>query len=124
MRLTIKQTITHILADKGLLALAVAIVVMGIGYCLFVLSAIHPRDIQVATHYTAFGPTQIYKEKWYYLFNFVVFGLAMTLLHIGVMAKLIALDRLQLAKMFGWLTIFTFILVIIITNSILTIAAL
>jgi len=43
----------------------VVLVLMGLAYCIYVGVSLRPSDLQVAVHYTAFGPTGFYREKWY-----------------------------------------------------------
>lgn len=102
----------------------VTIILLGIAYCIYLGLSIKPRDLQVAIQYTSFGPTNLYKEKWYYLFSFIIFGLFILISHIVIIIKMLESGRRQLAIMFGYLTILVLVIAIIITRSVLGIAAL
>lgn len=60
---------------------------------LYAFFTIESRDIQVITQYSAFGEAQFYKEKWYYLYTFVGFGLVTAVVTSGLMAKLYSLEK-------------------------------
>lgn len=91
-------------------------------YCIYVSVSLRPSDLQVAVHYTAFGVTSFYKEKWYYLLSFVVFGLILAIVHSIIIIKLYVQERRQIALLFTWLSILILLITWIIAHSILKVA--
>jgi hypothetical protein len=124
MKTRIKDIIALIRSDRTLLGLLSAITFIAVGYCLYIGLSIHARDIQVAIQYTAFGPTNVYREQWYYLITLIVFGIAIAVIHSILMVKLLHLGRRQSAIFLGCVTILLQVLTIIYSGSILAMAAL
>lgn len=124
MKKRARELFQVIRTDSVVTTLMVTIILLGIAYCIYLGLSIKPRDLQVAIQYTSFGPTNLYKEKWYYLFSFIIFGLFILISHIVIIIKMLESGRRQLAIMFGYLTILVLVIAIIITRSVLGIAAL
>src|SRR5665648_490129 len=93
-----------------------------LAYVLYVAFSLQPVSLQVATHYSAFGETHFYRNKWYYLISFAVFGVMVAVAHISIMVKLISLQMRPLGIAFGWLSILTLIIAAVIAHSVLDIA--
>lgn len=86
---------------------------------LLVMSAGHIRfsELQVPVRYTSFGITNFYREQWFYQFTFVVFGIAVYLMHALVGSKLYQKKGRTFAVGFQWLS------VVILAITIMMIAA-
>ena len=82
--------------------------------------SLSPTDSQIATHYTAYGLSHLYRNQWFYLISFVGLGLVMAAVHIGILIKLQGMQQRSLAIAFGWLAVITTLIAVIITHSILT----
>lgn len=122
MRHIIQSTLTEIAADRVILMLVTAILIGGAGYIIYVAFNLNASDLQLATRYTSYGETHFYREKWWYLFNFVGFGLLFMLAHVGLMAKLLMIGLRQLAIAFAWLSLVVLIIMFVYTYSVLGIA--
>ena len=108
--------------DRSLLFLCGLLLLLGVLYAVFISISLSPTELQVATRYTAFGSTQYYRNEWFYLIGFVVFGLMMTVLHIGAVLKLKSRGMRPLAIAFGWLGVLLLGVLFFITLSVLGIA--
>jgi hypothetical protein len=97
-------------------------IVAALAYCIYVAVSLQPSDLQVAVHYTAFGGTSFYREKWYYLTSFIVFGLIIATVHTALILKLYTQERRQMAILFGWLSLLIIVIAWIVTSSVLGIA--
>ena len=106
--------------DRPVLLMALLITVLSIIYSVYVAFSLSPTDSQIATRYTAFGLSHLYRNQWFYLIGFVVFGLAMAVVHVGLILKLHSMQQRALAIAFGWLAVGITIIAAIITHSILT----
>lgn len=119
MKTIILTTVKLIIADRLVSALMVGLALLAILYSVYVGISLQPSDLQVAVHYTAFGETTFYREKWYYLLSFIVFALLVVVMHIVLAAKLYIDDRRQLAIFFLWLSILIVIIAWFLTHAVL-----
>jgi hypothetical protein len=93
-----------------------------LAYCLYVGVSLRPSDLQVAVHYSAFGETRFYREKWYYLLSFIMFGLILAVVHTALIVKMYVQERRQLALLFTYLSFGILLITWILTHSILNVA--
>ena len=110
------------LADRIVAAVILLFVLMSFVYCIYVGVSLHPSDLQVAVHYTAYGETSFYREKWYYLISFILFGLVVVSVHTVLIVKLFIQERRQIAILFAWLSIFLVVIMWFVTRAVLGIA--
>jgi hypothetical protein len=122
MKTNLFNTIKLVLADRPMTIILLAVLLASASYCLYVGFSLHANDLQVAVHYSAYGETSFYREKWYYLISFILFGVVIATIHTALILKFYALERRQLAIAFSFLTIFMIIIAAIITHSILQVA--
>ncbi len=99
-----------------------ALLLIGVAYSIYVGIALEPSDLQVATRYTAFSDAHFYRNKWYYLLSFIVFGLMVIGLHIALAVKLHGRDQRQLAVGLLSFTLLVLAITWILTRSVLQIA--
>lgn len=121
-----KDNIIHalklVLADRVVTVLLGGMILLAIVYAIYVGISLHPSDLQVAVHYTAFGETNYYREKWYYLLSFVGFGAIVAVLHSALAVKFYALEKRQLAIFFIWLSILLLVIAWFLTTAVLKVA--
>lgn len=122
MKSNLINSIKPILSDRFMIVLTGVFVLTALGYCVYVGVSLRPSDLQVAVHYTAFGETNFYREKWFYLINFIALGLIVAFVHSVVAFKVYIQGRRPLALLFLWLSIFLLIVAFLITRAILGIA--
>ena len=111
-----------ILADRLMTSLIVIFILLCGAYATYVVLSLHPSDLQVAVHYTAYGETSFYRDKWYYFITFVVFGAAVAIVHTILTAKLYVQGRRQIALVFLGLSFITLVIAWFVTWSILKVA--
>jgi hypothetical protein len=122
MKTEIKQAIKQVLSDRGMTALIIVFLLACIVYAIYVAALLRPSELQVAVHYTAFGDTNFYRERWYYLLSFVGFGLLLGVAHSILAVKLYLEERRQLAVLFLYLSLFLVVVAWFITRSVLSVA--
>lgn len=122
MKNNIIRSIKLILADRPITILLIGLVAASLLYCLYVGLSLRPSDLQVAVHYTAYGETNFYREKWYYLLSFIGFGLIVATLNTAIAIKLYVLERRQLALFFIWMSFLVLAIGWILTSSVLRVA--
>lgn len=108
--------------DRVFAGLMMGLIVLSIVFCVYVGLSVHASDVQVATHYTGFGETNYYRDHWYYLLSFVVFGIFVAVFNTAIAAKLFLLERPTLARAWLVLSISVIVIAAIIVHSILGIA--
>ena len=122
MKTSIFPPIKALLSDRLAAAAVIALIVACLAYCAYVGISLRPSDLQVAVHYTAYGTTNFYREKWYYLITFIVFGLLVASVHTALVVKLYAQGRRQIALLFAWLSLLLVAIAFLITHAVLRIA--
>lgn len=122
MKNNIIRAIKLIFADRPVLLLLAGLVLAAVVYCIYVGLSLRPSDLQVAVHYTAYGETNFYREKWYYLLSFIGFGLIMAIINSAIAVKLYVLERRQLAIFFIWISLLVLVIGWILTSAVLRVA--
>ena len=108
--------------DRTMTTLFVVLLLVTIGYVLYVALSLQPSDLQVATRYTAFGDTHFYRNKWYYLLTFIFFGIMVTTVHAALAVKLHARGQRSLSIALLAFTLLLLAVGWILTRSVLRIA--
>lgn len=114
-----------ILVEDRYVASLLAVLFVG---CLLLLAylaiAIRPSDLQVVVHYTSFGNTNFYRDKWYYLLSFGGFVVLFALLHSLMTYKLLQNKGRFVATAFLWLSIMLLVISAALFYQVLKIASL
>ncbi len=118
----IRDTTKAILADRAYLGLIIGIILVMVGYVLFVTTSIESRDIQIVTQYSAFGESHFYKSRWFYLYAFALLGVLAAVINIAIMGKLLRYERRSIGIGIGWLTLVFFVVAAAIAHSVLQLA--
>lgn len=122
MKHIIKTTFQEIASDRKMLALLSAVTVGALVYVAYVAISIQPSDLQLAIRYTSFGETQYYRDRWFYLLNFIGLGVLFLLAHLSIIAKLHVTGMKPLAYAFSWFSILMLVMMFIYTYLVLGIA--
>jgi len=96
------QSIKELVTNRYLTTLSILTVVLAAAFILYIFLTVHPSDLQLVTHYTAFGVTHLYRDQWFYLLSFVGFAVLVAFLHIAISIKLYITKGHPLAIMFAW----------------------
>jgi hypothetical protein len=122
MKLNLINSIKPILADRLMAVLIILLVLICLAYCIYVGVSLRPSDLQVAVHYSAYGETTFYRDKWYYLITFIAFGVLQAVMHTALIAKIYLQGRRQLALLFAWLSLFLVVITWFMTWAVLKVA--
>jgi hypothetical protein len=122
MKLNILKSIKPILDDRLTAVLIILFVLICLAYCMYVGLSLRPSDLQVAVHYSAYGETTFYRDKWYYLITFIVFGILQAVIHTTLIGKIYIQGRRQLALLFAWLSLLIIVITWFITWAVLGVA--
>lgn len=96
------QSIKELVTNRYLTTLSIVLVVLAAAFIVYILLTVRPSDLQLVTHYTAFGVTHLYRDQWFYLLSFVGFAVLVAFLHIALAIKMYVTKGHPLAIMFAW----------------------
>lgn len=122
MKIDVINTAKTILADRLTTVLLVVLILLCTAYTAYVILSLHPSDLQVAVHYTSFGETTFYRNKWYYLITFAVFGAMVGIMHTLLAVKVYMQGRREMALLFIGMSYLLMIVAWFITWSVLKVA--
>ena len=121
MKTAIQHSLKQLLADQYLLILSCALILLSIACAIYIGLMVKPSDLQLVSHYSAFGVTHLYRDLWFYLLSFGGFAFVAAVLHVIIGIKLMILKGHSLAILFVWLGIAVVLLSWIIAMSVLNI---
>lgn len=114
------QSIKQLLTNRYLTVLSGVTTFLALSLIIFILVRVHPSDLQLVTHYTAFGVTHLYRDQWFYLLNFIGFAVIVAFVNVAITIRIYLLKGHPLAVLFAWfgigLLIFTWIVALSIIN--------
>lgn len=90
--------------------LCASVVLLAIGLVFYIGFQVRPSELQLVSHYSAFGITHLYRDQWFYLLNFGLFGLFAAALHVILAVKILMLKGHSLAILFAWMGIIMIVL--------------
>lgn len=122
MKHTIIEYIKPVIRDSHALALMIAIVILTLILVIVAMINIHPTELQIVTHYSGFGVTNFYRDKWYYLINFIVFGVLLAVSHIAIGCKLYTEKSRSMSIGFLWLSVAVVLLTIFVMAALMNVA--
>lgn len=97
------NSIKQLFTSRYLATLSIILVVLAVAYTVYIAFSVRPSDLQLVTHYTAFGVTHLYRDQWWYLLSFAAFGVLVAFLHVALAIKIYEAKGRTLAIMFAWL---------------------
>ncbi len=124
MKERIASSIQQLFADRALLLVSLLFLVGCTGLIISLALSIHPSDLQIVVHYTSFGNTNFYRDKWYYLLGFILFVLLMAVVHMVLVCKILAQKGRDLAIAFAWLSVVLVFIAAVTFYQVLKIASL
>ncbi len=99
------QSTKELLTNRYLTVLSIIIVLLALSLSIYIGVKVHPSDLQLVTHYTAFGVTHLYRDQWFYLLSFIGFAVLTAFFHVAIAIKLYITKGHPLAIAFAWLGI-------------------
>lgn len=105
MNKIIKESFLKLVSDRYLLVLCSAVILVAVSFAIYIGVSVGPSDLQLVTHYSAFGVTHLFRDQWYYLLLLGVFGLGVATIHITLVTKLLVEKDRNIAILLAWLTV-------------------
>lgn len=121
MKKTIQESFTLLIASRYLLVLCSAILLLALSFVIYIGLNVRPSELQLVSHYSAFGVTHLYRDQWFYLLNFGVFGLFASIIHVIIAVKIFIVKGSSLAILFAWLGIVIILLAWITSFAVLNV---
>ena len=105
----LKDTITHsfkeLITNRYLTVLAAVTIILATAFVIYIGFVVRPSELQLVTHYTAYGVTHLYRDQWFYLLSFAAFGVLVAFMHIALAIKIYITKGHPLAISFLWMGI-------------------
>ena len=102
----LKDTITHsvkeLITNRYLTVLSSVTIILAIAFVIYIGIVVRPSELQLVTHYTAYGVTHLYRDQWFYLLSFGAFGILTALINVAISLKVYLTKGHPLAIMFAW----------------------
>lgn len=121
----LKDTITHsfkeLITNRYLTVLSVITVILAAAFVIYIGFVVRPSELQLVTHYTAYGVTHLYRDQWFYLLSFGGFAVIIALINIGMALKVFLTKGHPLAIMFAWFGIGIMVFAWLISFSIINV---
>jgi hypothetical protein len=114
----------QVIKDRYMIILLSALIVLALIFCIIVGLTIHASELQIVNHYTAFGTTNFYRSKWYYLLNFIGFGVMLMTINVALAGKLYVDKGRGFALAFVWFSLATLVIAAVLSHYILQVALL
>ncbi len=124
MRQRILSSLQTLLADRPVMLILALLLAGSAGLLLYLGFSIQPGELQVVVHYTSFGTTNFYRDKWYYLLSFSAFAIIMAVMHIALTYKVLIQKGHDMAVAFAWLGVALLVITASIAYQVLKIASL
>lgn len=121
MKKTIQHSLQFLVTDRYLLILCGVLILLALSFATYVGLSVHPSEIQLVSHYSAFGVTHLYRDQWYYLLAFGAFGLLIAAIHTIIAIKLLMVKGHSIAIMFVWLGIALIVLTWITSSAVINV---
>lgn len=96
------HSLKELVTNRYLTTLSIILVLLSAAFVVYILLAVRPSDLQLVTHYTAFGVTHLYRDQWFYLLTFAGFAVLVAFMHVAIAIKLYITKGHPLAIMFAW----------------------
>jgi hypothetical protein len=102
---TIKHSLKELITNRYLTTLAVVTLLLAAAFVVYIFFSVRPSELQLVTHYTAFGTTNLYRDQWFYLLSFGGFAVIVALLHTAMAIKVYVTKGHPLALLIAWMGI-------------------
>ncbi len=124
MKNQITKSIQSFTKDRYLTVLLSIFLLLCVTAIVLLAIEIHPSELQLVVHYTSFGPTNFYRDKWFYLITFIGYIILLAITHTLLSHKLLQKKGRELTAAFIFLSIIILIISTVLFYHVLKIASL
>ncbi|MCL2451840.1 hypothetical protein FWD20_03145 [Candidatus Saccharibacteria bacterium] len=118
----VKNLFLEAIKSRIFSALWVVILLQVISLVILVATNIHSNHLQIPVRFNAFSTSQYFRDQWFYLFNFIIFGITILIANGLISLKILEVKGRHLALSFLWFTVAILLIATILIASILRIA--
>jgi len=118
----VKNILLEAVKSRIFVALWVLMLVEIIILVILVAMNIYPRQLQIPIHFDAFSTEQYFRSQWFYLFNFIAFGITVFVLNTLIGLKILDIKGRHLALGFLWTTVTVLSIATILIAAVLKVA--
>lgn len=91
---------------------------------IYIAVSVRPSELQVVVHYTSYGTTNFYRDRWYYLLTFAAFIIVLAISHVAIAYRLLVSKGRDLMIAFIWLGFIILAIALALFSQILKVASL
>ncbi len=102
---SISTSFKELITNRYLTVLSAVLLLLSIAFAIFIAIVVRPSELQLVTHYTAFGVTHLYRDQWFYLLTFGGFAILVAFFHIALAIKMYITKGHPLAILVAWIGI-------------------
>lgn len=124
MKKQLLKSFKTLLNDRYLSGLLAGFLLLCLAVIVYLALSIHASELQVVVHYTSFGTTNFYRDKWYYLLTFIFFVIVLAVGHTIITYKILEKKGRELALSFAWLSVIVILISVALFYQVLKIASL
>jgi hypothetical protein len=124
MKIPNLELLKQVITDRYITILLTVMIFLAMVFCIVAGLTLRPSELQIITHYSAFGTENFYRDKWYYLLSFIGFGLLIVGMNTGIALKLYSEKGRGFAIAFVWISLVVLVMAAVVANSILRLALL
>lgn len=117
--MTFKQSFKEVSTDRSFVIVGLVGLLLVASTIVLGLVNIRPSDFQLPSHYSAYGVTNIYRDKWFYALNFIVFTVVVLIINSLISLKLFSAKGRRTALVCMWLTILLLLISVVTVAAIL-----
>lgn len=99
---TITESFKELITNRYLTVLSLVTIILAIAFVIYIGVVVRPSELQLVTHYTAYGVTHLYRDQWFYLLSFGGFAVIAAFLNVTIALKVYLTKGHPLAIMFAW----------------------
>ncbi|MCL2280980.1 hypothetical protein FWC31_03835 [Candidatus Saccharibacteria bacterium] len=118
----IKNTLREAAKSRTFVALWVLMLVQVVVLVILISMNVYSRQLQIPIRFDAFSIEKYFRDQWFYLFNFIIFGVMVFFLNGLISLKILDIKGRQLALSFLWVTIVILFIATVLMAAILKIA--
>lgn len=118
-----KRELIQFSRDRMVMSLTIAFLLTIVSLVIMTIVNIHVSDVQIPVRYSGYGLTNIYRDRWYSLSSFGLFGLLTGAMNVYLILKLHP-SRRGLSLGFAAVSLIIGVIALIVASAVFRLAAL
>ena len=97
-----KLPLKELFTNRHLTVLSIITALLALSLVVYIAIKVRPSDLQLITHYAAYGVTHLYRDQWFYLYAFAAFAVLAGFFNIALSTKIYIEKGSPLAIIYAW----------------------